>query len=182
MKVNVLSEHGYDEAILGLSLSYNIAISDAETVALTLAPKGKGHNKFLESICIWLDIDAPRSWWQQFDTYRTGMTKQSESTMHTLLRRELTIYDFDSEEISPVSIEEVNKRIRAKNFLGAKDNLPESFLQRRVACTNYKALRNIYSQRLTHRIHQWQQFISDTYKHLQHKEFLDDILTSLHRS
>ncbi len=75
MKTKLLHEHGSQEALLGLSLSY-----DSEPnikVANQLAHKQGGHNKFLESIVVWLDITAPRYWWQEFDTYRIGITKQS---------------------------------------------------------------------------------------------------------
>lgn len=182
MKVHIISEHGYEEAILGLSLSYGINDTRAKEVAVTLAPKASGHNKFLESICVWLDIQAPRYWWQEFDTYRVGMTKQSESTMHTILKRKLDFNDFEGGSIDPTILSEINTMIYHKEFTDVKNNLPEGFLQRRIVTTNYKTLRNIYSQRLTHHLPQWQQFISDTYKHLQHKEFLDDILTSLYSS
>ena len=49
-----------------------------------LHDKDEGHNKFLESIIIWAEVTAPRYWWQEADTYRLS-TKQSESTMHTLI-------------------------------------------------------------------------------------------------
>jgi hypothetical protein len=44
-----------------------------------------GHDKFLEMIHVWLDITTCRSIWQQFDTYRVGVTKSSESTHHRLI-------------------------------------------------------------------------------------------------
>lgn len=48
-----------------------------------LFEKDGGHNKFLESVILWLDVNAPLYWWTEADTYRLS-TKQSESTMHTL--------------------------------------------------------------------------------------------------
>ena len=39
-----------------------------------------------------------------------------------------------------------------------KKFVPESFLQRRVVVTNYKTLRNIYQQRLSHKLPEWQIF------------------------
>ncbi len=94
MLISILREAGYDEAILGLSLSYGTDIDTAKETAKRLAPKDGGHNKFLESIYLWLDITAPRYWWQEADTYRLS-TKQSESTMHTILRRDLEQSDFE---------------------------------------------------------------------------------------
>jgi hypothetical protein len=115
LKIKLLSEHGYNEAILGLSLSYNTTTKKAMETAELLAKLDGGHNKFLESICVWLDITAPRYWWQQFDTYRIGVTKQSESTMHTLLRQPLT--DDSFEGMLPVWIkDQLNTLIEQKRF------------------------------------------------------------------
>ena len=56
--------------------------------------KGGGHDKFLESIQVWFVMDMPRYFWQEFDTYRVGGSKQSESTMYTLGKRKLSTSDF----------------------------------------------------------------------------------------
>ena len=89
MDVQIMAECGVVEAMVGLSLSYGVGKSYEEMleVAKKLYNKDGGHNKFLESIVVWLNIDAPRYWWQQFDTYRVGTTKQSGSTMHTIMKR-----------------------------------------------------------------------------------------------
>ncbi len=94
MKIRVLNEAGYDEAMLGLSLSYNQPIENMPAVARELLSKGGSHIKFLESIAVWLDIMATRSWWQQEATYRVGISRQSESTEHTLLHRPVVQEDF----------------------------------------------------------------------------------------
>ena len=98
MKVKVLEEAGYEWALLGLSKSFKdraIPHEDWWTyerfeklnkTAKGMAFNDGGHNKFLESIVVWLDIEAPRGWWQEFDTYRVGTTKQSESTIHTIAK------------------------------------------------------------------------------------------------
>ena len=80
MHVRILEEHGHDSALLGLSLSYDQTPERMPAVAERLRFRGDGHNKFLESILVWLDVTAPRYFWQQFDTYRVGVTKQRQST------------------------------------------------------------------------------------------------------
>ena len=50
MKVKILKEYGYEEALLGISLSYNASLDRMPATAIRLANKDKGHNKFLESI------------------------------------------------------------------------------------------------------------------------------------
>lgn len=171
MKVKILKECGYEEAILGLSLSYNVKdLSKVERVAVKLSQKEGGHNKFLESIVLWIEIDAPRYWWSQFDTYRVGTTKQSGSTMHTLLSRELVKEDFE-DVMCPQYIDTINRFIKIRDFEGAKAHLPESFLQKRIVCTNYKVIRNIISQRKNHRLKQWRYFIDSIYRQVHHYEF-----------
>ena len=174
---------GIDEALFGIGLSFGItAEMSADRLkhsekynqlfktARRLAHMQGGHNKFLESIYIWLDIDAPRYWWSEFDTYRVGVSKQSESTMHTITRRELTSEDFEDAAIIPVEqLSYINNYIRQwreeqseynKNalFVRIKSLLPESFLQRRIVCLNLKTLQNMYRQRKDHRLKQWHMF------------------------
>ena len=180
MKVKIISESGYKEALLGMGLSFGstspFEINDISegmwrrlhATAELLAKQDGGHNKFLESIQVWIDIDAPRYWWSQFDTYRVGITKQSESTMHTILKKELTQDDFEG-RIHPDVLETVNGCIRAKDFIGAKKNLPEAFLQRRIVCLNYKTLRNIILQRKNHKLKdEWRFFIDSILNQLKY--------------
>lgn len=172
MKIAVIKEAGYEEAMYGISLSFNSDVGRMPDRAEKLASLDKGHNKFLESICVWLDVDAPRYWWSQFDTYRIGVTKQSESTMHTLTKRELTQDDFET-PIHPDVLGIVNIFIRHGDLINAKAHLPEAFLQRRIVCTNYKALRGVVQQRATHKLPEWQTLIQELYAQLCRPHFLD---------
>lgn len=174
MEVTVLHEAGYEQALLGLSLSYNRPVEEVVAVANRLYNQGGGHNKFLESIMVWLDITAPRYWWQQFDTYRVGVTKQSESTMHTILARPLSIKDFER-DISPRTLSRLNNLRGRREFFQIKCELPESFLQQRVVCTNYMTIRRMVSQRANHRLPEWRQFIIAMFDQLEHQEFLSDL-------
>ena len=171
MIVKILEECGREQALLGLSLSYNKNPSEVEEISLKLAHKDGGHNKFLESIVLWVDITAPRYWWQQFDTYRVGVTKQSQSTMHTLLKTPISQDLFES-KISQNIISRLEYLRTKPDFEQLKLELPEGFLQRRIICTNYKALRNIISQRKQHKIKEWQYFINEILNNIKHKEYL----------
>ncbi|MFQ8737578.1 MAG: hypothetical protein ACLSAH_17615 [Bilophila wadsworthia] len=101
MKTTILSEYGFHEALLGMGLSHGktsgiISLWDIrddaslKERALKLAGLGSGHDKFLRMIVVTLDITAPLYWWKQFDTYKVGTVAQSESTMHTLMKKPLT--------------------------------------------------------------------------------------------
>ena len=171
MIIKILSEHGYDEAMLGLSLSHNQPVENMPEVARKLAHKDGGHNKFLESMAVWIDVTAPRYWWAQADTYRAGMTKQSESTMHTLGKRQLTQMDFVA-YIGNQVLDRLNELIEQKRTRQLKIELPEGFLQRRIICTNYKALRHIVGQRKNHKLREWQIFCDAVMGGLEYGEFI----------
>ena len=176
MKVKILYEAGCEQALLGMSLSYDqkFYYPTQYKIALKLSKKDGGHNKFLESMQVWIDITAPRYWWQQFDTYRVGTTKQSGSTMHTIMRSNLTQNDF-AEPIHAETLYRLNHLISVKDFNQLKVELPEGFLQRRIVNTNYKVLRNVILQRKTHRLKEWQIFINNILSQVQYADFLPKI-------
>jgi hypothetical protein len=170
--VRVLEEHGYESALLGLSLSYQQSCDQMPSVAGKLRFKGDGHNKFLESIAVWLDMDAPRYFWQQFDTYRTGVSKQSESTMHTLTSHALSQEDFEHAIPAP-HLAHLNALIAEEKWQEVKHDLPESFLQRRIVCLNYMVLQRMIRQRAAHRLGEWRMFIGAILAQVEHPELLD---------
>jgi len=172
MHVEILGEAGYNPAMTGLSLSYNQPVEKMQDVSLKIYNKDGGHNKFLESIMIWLLVDAPRYWWQQADTYRIS-TKQSESTMHTIMKGELDAHDFENNGVTKSSLADLNRLIKKKDFETLKKRLPESFMQRRVWMMSYKTLRNIVQQRSSHKLGNWKEFIKQVANLVQHPYFID---------
>ncbi len=170
MKIKVLREAGYEEALLGLSLSYNSESS--KRVADTLAFKNLGHNKFLESIAVWIDMTAPRGFWQQYDTYRIGITKSSESTMHTILRSKFVPSMFENPNISVALINLLNYFRVKEDWRNLKDHLPESFLQRRIICTNYRVLQGMEAQRRSHKLYEWQMYLDCILDQVEYPEFI----------
>lgn len=193
MTVQVLNEVGYDEALYGLGLSYGVTSGmDFEDfhdgnpkhtrmvlVGNRLASNDTGENKFLEAIQVWLLVRAPRFWFQEFDTYRVAVTKQSESTMHTLMSRPLTEDDFYMRDVGVDTLEHLNELINDYNFYSdktvkkdllhiIKSRLPEGLMQRRLVCTNYKVLRHIYAQRKNHRIRIWHDFFNELEEQLSY--------------
>lgn len=186
MKVQVIKEVGYEEAALGFSLSYNTDVERTKQILPKYAFGVPGEGKFLESMILYLDVTAPRYWWQEADTYRVGTTKQSESTMHTLMKRGLVIKDDFEGWIHPDTIYTFNKVMneytwakgkgytdRCKQlFLYLKGMLPEAYLQRRIWMMSYKTLQGIYVQRYNHRLPQWRYFLDTVISQIQHPEFI----------
>jgi hypothetical protein len=173
MNVNIIEEHGYETALLGLSLSFGQDPARMPRVASRLRFLGDGHNKFLESIMLWLDVTAARYFWQQFDTYRVGVSKQSESTMHTMTAHPLGPDDFEH-PVPEAILEHLNALIAKGAWEEVKWALPESFLQRRIVCLNYMALQRIIRQRRSHRLEDWQAFIAQVLEQAEHPELLEE--------
>lgn len=184
LNVRKVDEAGYDAALLGLSYNKKKAVETMEAVARKLAFHDGGHNKFLESIILWLEVQAPRYWWQEADTFRLS-TKQSESTMHTLKQELLSVKMSDTARVEAYirenfepgactaqTLEFVQQAVAADDLVEIKKRLPEGFLQRRLWCMSYKTLRNIILQRRTHRLPHWRKFIADVLAQIDHAELL----------
>lgn len=183
MNVHILNEYGLDEALLGLGLSFG-KTSDLTTPltkdtklslydrAAKLAGLGLGHDKFLRSIMVVLDINAPIYWWSEFDTYKVGTVAQSESKMHTLMKKPLTQACFEGHiGIPHLRLLEVLRK--SGDFEGLLNALPMSFLQRRIVTCNYAVLRNIYCQRKAHKLPQWREFCQYLYMNLRCPELFE---------
>lgn len=195
MEVKILTECGYEEALLGLSLSfYDHAIplevfwteekkEKAKKRAAALAFRGGGHNKFLASIFVWMFVKAPRCWWSEYDTYKVATTANSSSTMHTLDKRPVTEADFSS-YTAPFQIDAFNEVLEKyrtegsalyKDITFLKNNLPEGWLQERQLCINYMTLQNIIKQREDHRLKHWKVFVNEVLQQCKHPELLKEM-------
>lgn len=183
MEIKIISSYGWDEAFLGLSLSYNQPIEKMPSVAKKLMANSSlssGELKFLEYISVYLDITAPLYFWNHFDTYRIGNkeiwrdgVKQSESKMHTILKNELTQENFES-PIYDCTLENLNNSIKEKKFIEVINNLPDGFLQRRIYKTDIKTLMYICSQRNKHKLEVWKTFTNAIAEFLE-KEFKENL-------
>lgn len=177
MRYKFLQCAGFESSVHGMMLSYgktsfdnfSALYSDVERLATKLAPKDGGHNKFLEQIQYWILVQAPLFWWKQADTYRVGVSKSSESTMHKSWKNGLTQEMFEY-TVFQSTLDALNDVIREygspivtadrKQFLEKVivNNLPDGYLQTRLLNVNAKCLRNMYFQRREHKLKQWRDF------------------------
>lgn len=130
----------------------------------TLVQHGDSHAKVMRFVVVYFDLTLPRRVWVDFDTYRYGVEKMSDSTMHTLSKKELTPADFD-EYTNLEVVYLVNDYIKMYKenpsedaFLRLKSILPEGFLQTRTVMANYQSLRHIYKDRFNHRQPEFREF------------------------
>lgn len=189
MKVIKLKEDGFEEAALGLSLSYrkltdeeiqavkqgNYGVTDRvkNVVMKNLALKGGGHNKFLESMQVWLLVQSNRAFFQQLDTYRVGISKQSESTMHSLAKFKPTKENFEPDTDIVLVTRFLDKWHEIKKDVDTlRRSLPQGWLECRQISTNYKTLQNIYWQRRDHRSKDWHEFLDQLLSQLDHPDFI----------
>lgn len=106
------------------------------TLLRKLISAGDEHAKVVRGIVAYLDINAPRYWWQQFSTYRIGCeTLSSESTMHIQ-----------------------GKGLTEEQLVYMKARLTEGTMQRRIVMLSYQTLRRIHHQRHNHRLPEWREF------------------------
>ena len=176
MRVKILSEYGFEESVLGFSLSYNTSIERAKEILPKYAFKNNGENKFLRSMQVWLDINAPRFMLTELDTYKVSTTRLSESTMHTLSKTpfnnsmfEYQLEDYELESLEKYRLLYLNEEISLGKF---KSKLPEGFLQRIVFNCNYANLQNMYFQRKKHKLSEWNYLLAEILSQIQHPEFI----------
>lgn len=219
MKVKIINEAGYDEALFGLGLSHGMTsgmtfedfmyyepmevdpvslgithepvtsaeFEHMEHVAQKLAGKGNGHDKFLRQIMVWLDCVCPRYFWPELDQYKVATVTQSESTMHTITKREFDRSMFDTQDCCADHLNQIINVLNAlrEDYKDAKDGerkkrlwymiiqlLPQSYLQRRILTCSYATLRNIIEQRKGHKLSEWAIFINAVREQVQHPELL----------
>lgn len=181
MEIKTLEVAGIDSAIKGMRYPYKssdrsdshdgkIGPADLE-LAFKLISAGTEHRKFLRQIQVWMEIDAPRYWWTEFDTYKVGTVSQSESTMHTILKKEFTVDDFEAEQTELIdTIRRLNSYRRLWQAAKADNDrlkmdkywsriiklLPQSYKQKRVVSFNYETALSILRQREGHKLKEWQ--------------------------
>ena len=101
-----------------------------------LVKRGDEHAKVVRGIMVYAEINAPRYWWQEMDTYRIGTDRlSSESTMHIQ-----------------------GKGMSEEELIKMKEELTEGTMQKRVQVFSYQTLRRIYFQRRNHRLPHWREF------------------------
>lgn len=120
-------------------ISYRITVGLDEKdkkLLQTLIKRGDEHSKVLRGVMVWFEVNAPRYWHVEMDTYRIGAERLgSESTMHIQ-----------------------GQGLSTEELVRMKAALPEGTMQKRIWMMSYQTLRRIYFQRRNHRLPQWQEF------------------------
>ena len=142
--------------------AWSVGPKDHE-LSMKLCSAGSDHRKHIRLIDVWVEIQAPLYWHKEMDTYRFGVDKVSESTMHTLMSKEITPKDFElsawDDEFAPIWLVNLCEELRVHGeFKRLNQILPQSYLQTRIYKISYEALRNMYHARNNHKLKEWHQF------------------------
>lgn len=164
---------------------YNIGEKDLELMT-RLSSAGNDHGKFMRQLPVICSVTAPLYLWKELDTYKVGTVANSESTMHTIQKREFTMDDFshehlteevvrvswDDQEYTDVALDHLYDTVGILNayrekYLETKDKtywwqliqlLPSTYNQCRTWSANYQVLKDIYYARKDHRLDEWHTF------------------------
>lgn len=161
------SDSAYDSA----SGKYKVGPADMELMD-RLSRSGPSHAKFLRYINVTMDVNAPRYWWAEMDTYKVGTVRNSCSTMHKIQAKEFVREDFSCEHLNEESLKTLDILIKTLNDARNRFNegknkddwwqmiqlLPASFNQKATIQLNYQVLQNIYFTRKAHRLDEWHTF------------------------
>lgn len=129
---------------------------------------GEGHDNFLKGIIVQMDVTAPLFWWKQAQRYHWFDFISSQSTMHCLLKFDV------SKQVVPETnskvVEIINELVKEYHSFEEKDprkkdlwreivaSLPSGFCLGATMTTNYQQLKTMYLQRRYHKLKEWHEF------------------------
>ena len=146
---------------------------------------GEGHDNYLKGITVQVDIVAPLFWWKEAQRYHWFDFVSSESTMHCLLKFDVSQQCVD--DTDPVILERMNALIaeylampedltdpvktakKKEKWRVLVASLPSGFCLGATMVTNYQQLKTMYHQRRFHKLQEWHDFCDwcDTLPHFQ---------------
>ena len=170
MKVSNWKVYDLDESVIasGYPMRTELEAKDVDendiSRAINLAnAKGGGHNQFLSGILVSFDLTCSNKMWVELERYRYLVFVSSMSTMHRIAKFDLkkSYNEYVDKRIISI-MEELKKEYEAnptsENYLRLLYNNPAGFELTARLTTNYRCLRNVYSQRKNHRLPEWREF------------------------
>ena len=153
------------------------------SLAKRLIKAGTSHRKFLRQIGIWADFTLPSYAWSEFDTYKVGTSRNSCSTMYSLIDRPLTQEDFEY-PIVAIYLEYLNQHIQHVKKNGAildglRNDLPSGYLLKSTITMNYENALNIFHQRTHHRLKCWSGEYNSIISWIKELPYMTDFIESL---
>lgn len=127
---------------------------------------GEGHDNFLKGIVVQFDVTAPLYWWKQAQRYHFFEFVSSQSTMHCLLKFDISsqctketnkeilkIVEKIKDEYNDIPDEnKEEKKMKRKELVAST---PCGFCLGATMVTNYQQLKTMYHQRKGHKLSEW---------------------------
>lgn len=130
---------------------------------------GEGHDNYLKGIVVEFDITAPLYWWKQAQRYHFFEYVSSQSTMHCLLKFDITaqcVEETNKDILKLVekikdeynSIPDSEKELKYRKWRELVASTPCGFCLGATMVTNYQQLKTMYNQRKEHKLVEWHEF------------------------
>lgn len=184
-QINNTSVYGLDKAIKASGNPMRTEIDNDEVsekdfnraVKLGNTRNGEGHDNFLKGILVQMDLTAPLYFWKQAQRYHWFDFVSSQSTMHCLLKFDLSSQCVEEtnkdvlkivqslvEQYKIMSDDHPLKKTKWRELVAT---LPSGFCLTATMTTNYQQLKTMYLQRRYHKLKEWQVFCAwcDTLPH-----------------
>lgn len=172
MKVSKVRVHDLDESIIASGYPMRTELKEREVNDkdlkrcrnLTEACKeNNAHGQFLSGMLVSFDLTCTNKMWVEMERYRFMTFVSSQSTMHRIAKFDLQkSYNKYVDERVIAVMEELKKEYEAnptsENYLKLLYTNPAGFELTARLTTNYRCLRNIYTQRCNHRLPEWREF------------------------
>ena len=178
MKFEILNTEvfGYEKAIKASGNPMRVVFDRDELTdkdinrayKLGATQNGQGHDNFLKGIIVQFDIIAPLYWWKQAQRYHWFDFVSSQSTMHCLLKFDISTQCV--EDTNPEVIKIVAKMVedykalpedypnKTQKWRELVATLPCGFCLGATMTTNYQQLKTMYVQRKVHKLSEWREF------------------------
>lgn len=175
-QINNTSVYGIDKAIKASGNPMRTEIDNGEVsekdiaraIKLGATRNGEGHDNFLKGFLVQMDLTAPLYFWKQAQRYHWFDFVSSQSTMHCLLKFDVSsqcVSDTNKEVISIIQVlvekyknipdTDPNKITKWRELVAS---LPCGFCLSATMTTNYQQLKTMYLQRRYHKLKEWQVF------------------------
>lgn len=130
---------------------------------------GEGHDNYLKGIVVEFDITAPLYWWKQAQRYHFFEYVSSQSTMHCLLKFDISaqcVEETNKDILKLVEkikdeynlIPDSEKELKYKKWRELVASTPCGFCLGATMVTNYQQLKTMYNQRKEHKLVEWHEF------------------------
>lgn len=140
-------------------------------INLGTTKSGEGHDNFLKGIIVQFDVSAPLYWWKQAQRYHWFDFISSQSTMHCLLKFDITnqcvtetnkkiLEIVEQVKSEYLAIPDELKEEKIKKWRELVASTPCGFVLGASMTTNYQQLKTMYMQRRYHKLKEWHEFCS----------------------